>query len=133
MTREWGGASDTFRQLIAVAIDSAMSSVSEGSVAPSMLSLEKGEIDIVVFPNISFEEFRKRPSKLSRETEAYVLVYLASVERGGVTYEAIIVEGAERGQPTGHKVVQLYLPGPLADALGDPVYAGPSEQLMIAG
>ena len=129
--------SDQFTGLMKFALDHGIELIRDkGALFPFTISVVKGEVTITVIPMAPVEavESAKRSiAGLASDTEAYAIVYIGDVLLSGQPYQAVVVEGAERGLSHGFRIGQPFEAKgspPKLELVGEAVYLGLCEQLM---
>jgi hypothetical protein len=129
--------SDQFTELLKFALDHGIELIKEkGALFPFTISVVKGEATITVIPMEpveAVESAKRSVAGLPSDTEAYAIVFIGDVLLSGQPYQAVVVEGAERGLPHGFRIGQpIEAKGspPNLELIGEAVNLGLCEQLM---
>jgi hypothetical protein len=113
--------SQEFADLVFFALDHGINSIREGALAPFIVYVQNGKRSLHRYAADTFEaslvEARKAASHLPPTVSACVIAYDGNVTVNGVKSDAIIVEGAEKGNPIGMKLAQRYNPKRFLKAL----------------
>src|SRR5579871_609020 len=126
-------ASEALLDLIFLALDHGVNSVSEGGLLiPFLMAEAKGERELHRFVSSTLEEGIAAAKKLAAELPstvvAYAIAYDGYLTMGDQRTDAIFVEGAERNGTYGLRFAQRYQPNPF-QTIGNPAYLGECEQL----
>jgi hypothetical protein len=137
-----GQASPRFTNLLFKALDHGVDSVRAGGgpLVPFVMHDDGTglRIDRMVTPRLEEGPDRCRDfaRRLPGSTACYAVVYDGYLTVGGVKHDAIIAEGAERGQPRGARMAQRYRPrrgllGKFA-LIGNPALLEDADNLLTA-
>jgi hypothetical protein len=129
--------SNQFTGLLKFALDHGIELIKDkGALIPFTISVIQGQINItaIPLPPVEAVESAKRlVAGLASDTEAYAIVFIGDVSLSGHLYQAVVVEGAERGLPHGFRIGQLFEAKgspPKLEPIGEAVNLGLCEQLM---
>jgi hypothetical protein len=129
--------SDQFTGLIKFALDHGIQLIrDQGALMPFTISVTQGEFNISTFPMPpveALESAKKYVASLPSDTEAYVIVFIGDITLSGKPYQAVVVEGAERGETHGFRVGQPFEAigsPPRLQLVGEAINFGFCEQLM---
>jgi hypothetical protein len=129
--------SDQFTGLMKFALDHGIELIRDkGALIPFTISVAQGQFNItaIPLPPVEAVESAKRlVAGLTADTEAYAIVFIGDISLSGQPYQAVVVEGAERGLPHGFRIGQLFEAKgcpPKLELKGEAVNLGLCEQLM---
>jgi hypothetical protein len=129
--------SDQFTGLLKFALDHGIELIKDkGALIPFTISVVKGEITITAIPMApveAVESAKRSVAGLASDTETYAIVFIGDVLLSGQPYQAVVVEGAERGLPHGFRIGQPFEAKgspPKLELIGEAVNLGLCEQLM---
>src|SRR5262245_9586259 len=129
--------SDQFTGLMKFALDHGIELIKDkGALITFTISVVKGQFSITAIPLApveAVESAKRSVAGLASDTEAYALVFIGDVLLSGQPYQAVVVEGAERGLPHGFRIGQPFEAKgspPKLELVGEAVYLGLCEQLM---
>ena len=129
--------SDQFTGLMKFALDHGIELIRDkGALLPFTVSVEKGQLTITAIPLApveAVESAKRLVAGLASDTEAYAIAYIGDVLLSGQPYQAVVVEGAERGLPHGFRIGQPFEakgPPPKLELIGEAVNLGLCEQLI---
>ena len=123
-------------ELVFLALDHGVDSVrNSGPLIPFLLT-EGDKKDLQRFVTERLEEgvarAQEAASSLDADTQAYAIAHDGYITVEGARYDAILVEAAERGSPTGFLFAQRYKPkkGIFSNlkTIGNALFLGEAEQ-----
>jgi hypothetical protein len=129
--------SDQFSGLMKFALDHGIELIRDkGALIPFTISVSQGQFNITAIqlsPIEAVESAKRLVTGLTTDTEAYAIVFIGDISLSGQPYQAVVVEGAERGLPHGFRIGQPFeVKGypPKLELIGEAVNLGLCEQLM---
>jgi hypothetical protein len=129
--------SDQFTGLMKFALDHGIELIRDkGALMPFTISVAQGQFNItaIQLPPVEEVESAKRlVAGLTTDTEAYAIVFIGDISLSGQPYQAVVVEGAERGLPHGFRIGQPFEAKgypPKLELISEAVNLGLCEQLM---
>ena len=129
--------SDQFTGLMKFALDHGIELIRDkGALFPFTVSVVKGQLTITAIPLApveAVESAKRLVAGQASDTEAYAIVYIGDVLLSGQPYQAVVVEGAERGLPHGFRIGQPFEAKgspPKLELIGEAVNLGLCEQLI---
>jgi len=129
--------SDQFTGLMKFALDHGTELIRDkGALFPFTVSVVKGQLTITSIPLApveAVESAKRLVAGLASDTEAYAIVYIGDVLLSGQPYQAVVVEGAERGLTHGFRIGQPFEAKgspPRLELIGEAVNLGLCEQLI---
>jgi hypothetical protein len=129
--------SDQFTGLMKFALDHGIELISDkGALIPFTISVAQGLFNVtaIPLPPVEAVESAKRIiAGLTTDTEAYAIVFIGDISLSGQPYQAVVVEGAERGFPHGFRIGQPFEAKgypPKLELIGEAINLGLCEQLM---
>lgn len=129
--------SDQFTGLLKFALDHGIELIKDkGALFPFTITVMKGQFTITAIPLApieAVESAKRQVAGLASDTEAYAIVFIGDVLLTGQLYQAVVVEGAERGLPHGYRIGQPFEAKgspPRLELIGEAVNLSLCEQLM---
>ena len=126
-------ASSELEQLILMASGMGLENLQkQGSLLPMLLSVKGAEYALAVIAHDGGDAIRmaaRQVAELPDGTTSYALIFNGRLSIDDDSFEAVIVQAAERGSGHGHMIFQRHDPATYA-AVGDPEYGGQVEQFL---
>jgi hypothetical protein len=126
-------ASPELQKLILLASGMGLENLQkEGSLLPMLVSFKGGQYALGVIAEDGGDPIgmaARHVAELPDGTSSYALIFDGRLSMDDVSFQAVIIQAAERGSSHGHMVFQRYEPTTFA-AVGEPEYGGQVEQFL---